>query len=127
MLSTPAGGAPGASTTWLIPVVSVFPWGGPAGAGALSVEPDALRIMAATTLSPAPAFLRAMIALADVSYFPGDELMVVTISSSESFALMSLTTASLFSISCEQRTGHTERSRQTRNLRITTHLDNEQT
>src|SRR5215469_16492398 len=105
MLSTPAGGPPEASTTWLIPVGSVFPWGGPAVAGELSTEPDgfepdALRIMAATTWSLAPAFLRAIIASADVSYLPGEELTVATIRSPDSPALSSFKTESLLSTCC---------------------------
>ena len=84
------------------------------GAPAAGVAPEALRMMVATVLSPAPAFLRAMSALAEVSYLPGEELMVATRRSSERPALRSFRTESLVIISCAKRMGHRRRTRQRR-------------
>src|SRR5215831_520012 len=112
MVSTPSGRAPGErATAGDAPVAD--PGVGAAGAGAVPA-PEALRIMAAMTLSPAPAFLRAMRAFVEVSYVPGEELMVLTTRSSERPALISLTTESLLSDSCAKRTWHRNRKEKIR-------------
>src|ERR1700739_1210885 len=96
MLSTPVGSPPGARTT---PFETLTAGAGFAVAGAVAAgvveTPEALSTTAAITLSLAPAFLRAMSPFADVSYLPGDELIVVTIRSAERPAFTILVTDSL--------------------------------
>src|SRR5580700_7316824 len=92
--STPAGGLHAGAAFF------VGASGNEIGAAGAGGGPGADFISTAEiTLLSAPAFLSAVRASAEVSYFPGDASMVVTIKSSDSPAFSSLMTAALF-ISC---------------------------
>src|SRR5580658_4624089 len=93
--STPAGGLQAG------PVFFGAASGNEIGAAGGGGAPGADFISTAEiTLLSAPAFLSAVSASAEVSYFPGDASMVVTIRSSDNPAFNSLMTAALFNSSC---------------------------